>query len=132
MAKDVPAAAVEAEQPPVPVVVDAPVALPASARVSLVGVFVIMLIASLYLARAVVLPLVLATLLTLTAAPAVRWIARRGVPQTVAAIMLVAALAVVALGGITLLRGPIADMVSQAPQMAATLRERFEEFVVRS
>src|SRR5262249_38226685 len=115
------------EESPAPVVVEQPVPLPTAASVSLVGIFLIMLIAALYLARALVLPLVLALLFTLTAAPLVRWLARRGIPPPISSALLVAALAVVALTGLTLLRAPISDMVSHVPEMAQTLRDRFDE-----
>jgi predicted PurR-regulated permease PerM len=98
---------------------------PTSARISLVGIFLIMLVAALHLARAIVLPLVLAMLFTLTVAPVVHRLAKRGVPPVVSAVLLVAMMGTVAAGGAALLRDPISDMISQAPQMMAAVRDRF-------
>jgi predicted PurR-regulated permease PerM len=108
-----------------PAVVDRPT-LPASSRIALVGIFLIMVVASLHLARAIVLPLVLAMLVTLTVAPWVHRLARRGISPAVSAILLVAAMSIVAAGGATLLRAPIADMIAGAPQVTKAVRDRFE------
>jgi predicted PurR-regulated permease PerM len=121
-----PDAPVEAEAP-VPTVLVQPIALPASAHVALVGIFLIMTIASFYLARALILPLVLATLFALAASPLVRSLSRRGIPAVVTAVALVALLGAVAFAGISLLRAPISDMVERAPQIVQSLRNRFEE-----
>jgi predicted PurR-regulated permease PerM len=107
------------------VAVERPV-LPASVRVAIVGIFLILLVAALYLARAFVLPLVLAILLALTAAPLVRRLARFGIPPAVTAILLVAGMGAVAAGGAALLREPIADMVTHAPDVIRTVRDKLD------
>jgi predicted PurR-regulated permease PerM len=112
----------ETEQP---AVVVERAAWPASVRISLTGIFLIMLVAALHLARAIVLPLVLAMLLTFTVAPLVHRLARKGVPPVVSAVLLVAVLGSIAAGAATLLRDPISDMVREAPQIMSAVRERF-------
>ena len=112
-------------QPPVTVVERS--VLPASIRFALMGIFLIMLVASLNLARAIVLPIVLASLLTLSASPLVDRLARYRISPAVSAVLLVGALAVVVAIGAALLSPPIADMVAHAPDIAQTLRNRFDE-----
>ncbi len=119
---------VPSDQPaPVPTVVVQPVALPATAHFALVGIFLIMTIASFYLARALVLPLVLATLIALATSPLVRAMSRRGVPAAVTAVLLVVAIGAFAFGLFTLLRDPITDTVARAPQIAQTLRTKVDD-----
>jgi predicted PurR-regulated permease PerM len=100
-------------------------AWPVSVRISLAGVFLIMLVAALHLARAIVLPLVLAMLITLTVAPLVHRLAKRGIAPVVSAVLLVTLLAGIAAGAATLLRDPISDMIGQAPQIMSSVRDRF-------
>jgi len=106
-------------------VVERPLLRP-SVQVAIVGMFLIMLVAALYLARAVVLPMVLAMLLSLTAAPLVRWLGRRGIPAGVSAVLLVAAVGVVVAGGAALVREPISDMVTHAPEIARGVRDKLD------
>jgi predicted PurR-regulated permease PerM len=111
------------EQLPVPAV--RPL-LPPSVHAAIVGIFLILLVAALYLARAVVLPLVLAVLLSLTAAPLVRRLARYGIPPAVSAVLLVAVVGGIAAGGAALVREPIADMVIHSPEIARAVREKLD------
>jgi predicted PurR-regulated permease PerM len=100
-------------------------ALPPVVAASIVGTFVILLLGALYYARSFVLPIVLAILLALSFAPAVRILSRRGLPPALAAILIVVALAAAAIGMSAALSGPIAGMVEEAPAVVAEIRERF-------
>jgi predicted PurR-regulated permease PerM len=101
--------------------------LPASIHFALLGIFLIMLIASLNLARAIVLPVVLASLLTLAASPLVDRLARYRISPAFSAILLVGVLAVVVGIAALLLSPPIADMITHAPDIAQTLRNRIDQ-----
>jgi predicted PurR-regulated permease PerM len=92
---------------------------------STVGCFILLLIGAAYYARSFVLPLVLATLISLTFLPLVRWLARRSVPAGLSAILLVLSLAAIVAAATMLLANPISQAVKDAPHIAAALRDRF-------
>lgn len=101
------------------------VALPFAIRVAIIGTFLILLVGVVYYARGFFLPLVLATLVTLTFAPLVRELGRHGLPAAVSAVALV----IVIGGGLatatTFLSEPISRMVAEAPSAIDQVRERF-------
>ncbi|MBC7137194.1 MAG: AI-2E family transporter [Defluviimonas sp.] len=94
-------------------------------RWAIIGIFVILLIASLMLARVFLMPLTMAVLLYFVFAPLRRRMDRRGVPPALTA------------GGVTLgligvifaiglvLSGPASDMVRGAPEIAERLEVKF-------
>ena len=92
---------------------------------SSVGCFILLLVGAAYYARSFVLPLVLAVLISLTFLPLVRWLARRGVPAGVSAILLVLSLAAAVAAVALLLANPISQAVKEAPHIASALRDRF-------
>lgn len=98
---------------------------PKIVTVSIVGSFLILLLGAVYYARGFVLPLILATLVTLTFMPMVRWAHRRGVPPPVTAVLLVLAIGAVVIGMAAVLADPVSRMVADAPHIAASLRDRF-------
>lgn len=100
-------------------------AVPMPVAVSVVGTFLIVLIGALYYARSFVLPIVLALLLTLTFAPLVRALARRGIPAPATAILLVLSLGATVVIGTALLAGPFARLVEQAPEVVKEVRGQF-------
>jgi predicted PurR-regulated permease PerM len=99
--------------------------LPTIVKVSIVGTFIILFVGALFYARSFFLPLALAILVTLTFAPFVRALSRRGIPAGVSAVLLVLVIG----GGIgtasTLLSDPVANMISEAPTVLKEVRERF-------
>ena len=102
-------------------------ALPRAVSVAIIGIFLILLAGALYYARGFFLPLILALLTTLAFMPTVRWLARRGIPAVVSAVLLVVALGGVVAGGSVILAEPVAEMVASAPQVAQQLRQRFSQ-----
>lgn len=98
--------------------------LPVMVCISIVGTFLLLLFAALYFARALVLPLILALLLTLTFTPLVRSLARRGIPPALTAILLVAAIGGGVLGASIILADPISRFIEEAPQTIRELRNR--------
>jgi len=79
------------------------------------GLFTLALLGALYMARTVVLPVVLAVLVSLLLAPVVRVLERLKVPRWLGAALLVAGLVAAVGGGIYSLAGPASDWLSRAP-----------------
>jgi predicted PurR-regulated permease PerM len=94
--------------------------------VSIIGTFIILTVAALYYARAFFLPLVLASLITLTFMPMVRWLHRRGIPLALSAILIVVTIGVVVGSAALVLADPVAKMVADAPQVTRQLNDRFD------
>ncbi len=92
---------------------------------AIVGTFLILSVGALYYARSFFLPLVLAILVTFAFSPVVRTLAHRGIPPAVTAVVLVIVLGCVIIGISALLSPPLSRMISQAPSLAAEVRERF-------
>ena len=91
-------------------------AWPFVGTVALAGIFVLLLLFTLYLARPFLLPLVLATILNFLLSPVVRVLARLHVPQPLGAgLVILALLGIVALG-IERLSGPAATWIQKAPE----------------
>jgi predicted PurR-regulated permease PerM len=100
-------------------------AFPASVRVGIVGIFLIMGVGALYYARSFFLPLVLAILVTLALAPLVRALANRGIPAAVSAGLLVLLMGLaLALASYTL-SDPLTRLLSQAPATVTAIGQRF-------
>lgn len=88
----------------------------ASLRVALMGLFTLALLGALFVARVVVLPIVLAILFSLLLAPVVRGLRRLHVPRWIASGVVVAAV-VAAVGGLGYyLASPAADWMDRAPR----------------
>lgn len=105
------------------IVAVAPV-FPLSVRVGVVGTFLILFLGALYYARGFVLPLVLASLLTLTLSPLVRRLAHLGVPTAVSAVLLVAAFGGGIAMGSAVLSGPVSEMAARIPDTIGQVGER--------
>ncbi|HEY5080754.1 MAG TPA: AI-2E family transporter [Bauldia sp.] len=100
-------------------------AFPASVRVGIVGIFLIMAVGALYYARSFFLPLVLASLLTLALAPLVRMLANRGIPAAVSAGLLVLLMALTLAVASYTLSDPLTRLLSQAPATITAIGQRF-------
>lgn len=91
-------------------------AWPFVGTVALTGIFVLLLLYTLYFARPFLLPIVVATILNFLLSPVVRGLARLHLPQPLgAALVILALLGIVALG-IERLSGPAAVWIQKAPQ----------------
>ncbi len=97
-------------------------------RISIVGTFLLLLFGALYFARALVLPIILALLITLTFMPMVRSLNRRGIPAAASAVLLVVTMGGAGLIGSILLAQPVTQVVEDAPQTIRDLRARFYAF----
>ena len=95
-----------------------------SAQASVIGLFVFALGMTLYLAKAILLPVFAAVVVGTTLTPLVRRLSRRGIPPVISALLIgVVILGVVALGA-TLVANPIAEWIGRAPEIGATIRQK--------
>ena len=99
-----------------------PMGVPGSAVSALLFAFI--LVASLYLARAILMPFALAILLSFMLSPLVRRLQRWRVPKgfAVIAVVLVAFAAIFALGGVVI--SQVNQLAGDLPRYQATLREK--------
>jgi predicted PurR-regulated permease PerM len=98
-----------------------------SLHVSIVGIFVILVFAALYLARDFVLPIFIAVIMALTLRPIVRFLARRRVPPVVTAVVLTIGL--VAGAGLATYAAllPVLDWIDRAPEIGQELKEKLAD-----
>lgn len=90
----------------------------------MIGLFVLAVFYTLYFARDVLLPLVLATLLTLVLTPVTRLLTRIKIPQAVGAAVVVAGL-LAALGvGASMLVQPATDWMAKAPETLSQVERK--------
>ncbi|WP_246849207.1 AI-2E family transporter [Rubellimicrobium arenae] len=87
--------------------------------------FLMALFTAVYFARSVLLPIVLAIVLTLTLLPVIRAGERLRIPRAVTAMALMAGLAITLFVLGYFLSGPVTQMVEDAPQVAQEVREKF-------
>jgi predicted PurR-regulated permease PerM len=94
-------------------------------RYLLLGIFLLLTVGFLYVARTILLPISIAVLFSLVLGPVVRWLSRRGIPAPASASAIVVVLLV---GFITigyLLSGPIAAIVADAPRISDEIQKKF-------
>ena len=94
---------------------------------ALVGLFVIALFAALYVARAFVVPIVLAMHLALVLSPAVRVLRRQGLPVPAGAALVLLGLLTVGGAGLYLLAGPTGTWMAKLPESFRTIEYRIRD-----
>jgi predicted PurR-regulated permease PerM len=94
-------------------------------RTALRGLFIIAIIAAMYVARDFLLPVVLASFIALTFRPAVRFLTRHYVPPWLSATLLVIVLVMGGLSAGYMLSWQVASWIEQAPQLAEAFAEKF-------
>jgi predicted PurR-regulated permease PerM len=82
----------------------------------------------LYLARALILPLLCAFAVGLTLGPLIKVAERRGVPPWVMAVILVLLMIAAANLAVVMLAGPVSSLVAQAPKIGAAFVEKLHIF----
>jgi predicted PurR-regulated permease PerM len=93
-------------------------------RYAIVGIFVILATAALYLTKVIALPITAGIIFGLVFGPAVDGLVRRNVPQHLAAAIVVLLFLAVILSAITVLAVPVAAWSDQAPAMAAAAKAK--------
>ena len=91
------------------------------------GLFVLALVFTVREARPLLAPVLIAVLLTLALAPAVRWLRRRGVPEVLGALLIVVALLGSTVPMAMSLARPAADWWEAAPTTVSQLIEQLEK-----
>jgi predicted PurR-regulated permease PerM len=90
------------------------------------GLFAIAALAVLYVAEAIILPVVMAFVLKLLLNPALRFLERWNVPRVVAALLLLLSVAAVIVGLVAALSGPAVDWFAKLPSAVPRMQERLE------
>lgn len=93
-------------------------------RYAIIGIFVILTTATLYLTKAIALPITAGIIFGLVLGPVVDWLVRRNVPQHLAAAIVVLLFLAVILTAITVLAVPVAAWSDQAPAMMAAAKAK--------
>lgn len=100
----------------------------ASAQAATIVMCVLMFGVLLYLARALILPLLCAFAVGLTLGPLIKVAERRGVPPWVMAVILVLLMIAAANLAVVMLAGPVSSLVAQAPKIGAAFVEKLHIF----
>jgi predicted PurR-regulated permease PerM len=95
-------------------------------RNALRGLLFIATIAAMLFARDFLLPVVLALFIAITLRPAIRYLAKKGIPPWITASFFVILLIMGGFATVYLLSGPAASWIDQAPQLSETFREKFQ------
>jgi predicted PurR-regulated permease PerM len=95
-----------------------------AAQMATIGIFVILLVAALYLSRPVLLPVVAAMVIGTTLAPIVKAAARHRVSPWATAIVLGVVLIVAATVAVTLLAAPVSEWIGKAPEIGAAIKQK--------
>ncbi len=90
-------------------------------RWAVIGIFLLLLVASIGYARNFLMPVVLAFLLGLVFSPVRRFLERRGIPAGLSAFLIVGSLVATLLAGVLLLAGPVQGWIADAPSIAREL-----------
>jgi len=93
-------------------------------RYAIVGIFVILATATLYLTKVIALPITAGIIFGLVLGPVVDWMVRRGVPQHLSAAIVVLLGLAVLMMSITVLAVPIAGWSDQFPAMLEALQRK--------
>lgn len=94
--------------------------------IALKGLFVLVLLYAISIARPVLLPIVLALLLSFVLAPVVAWFERRGVPRTIGSAAMVLLLIGAIAGTLHAVAEPASRWLSEAPEMLEELEEKLQ------
>jgi predicted PurR-regulated permease PerM len=88
------------------------------------GLFILGLLAVAYVARDIIVPLILAFVLNLLLQPALRLLDQLHVPRTASALLLIVALLAMIIGLVTAISGPAETWAAKLPQGITRLQER--------
>ncbi len=95
-----------------------------TAHGAVIGIFVLMLIAAFSLARPILIPAVLAFVLTLTLGPLSVRAERMGLPNVATAVLLWLLVIVVVYGSLALLTAPLLEWVGRASEIGASIQQK--------
>jgi predicted PurR-regulated permease PerM len=95
-----------------------------ASQIATVGIFVLALVAALYFARPILLPVLAALIVGMTFAPLVKRADDRGISPWLTAVLLVVVLAAFAGAIVTGLSAPLVQWIGRAPEIAALIKEK--------
>jgi len=90
------------------------------------GIFLVVMLAVLYVAKAIILPVVLAVVLKLLLNPGLRFLERWSVPRVVAALLLLMSVTAFIVGLVAALTAPAGDWFAKLPSAIPRMQERLE------
>jgi predicted PurR-regulated permease PerM len=93
-------------------------------QAAIIGIFLIMFGALLYVGRAILLPILAAAIVALTLAPLIKSARRYGLPPWVTGLVIVAFFLGLLGVAATALAGPVSEWIARAPEIGATIKER--------
>jgi predicted PurR-regulated permease PerM len=93
-----------------------------------IGIFLLLFVGFLSIARPILLPITFATIVSLTLAPAAKAAQRRGIPIAISALALVAACFAALAFGVTALAGPVSEWIRRAPEIGASVKTKLSVF----
>lgn len=96
----------------------------AFAPAATVGIFVLLVVAFLYVGRTLLMPVTVGLVVGMTLAPAVKWMARRGLSPWVSGPLLVLLLLGIGAAGVTLVAAPVSEWIARAPEIGTTIRQK--------
>lgn len=95
---------------------------------AIIGIFLILFGAFLYIGRVILLPTFAAAVISLTLAPVIEAGRRRGIPPWISSVLIV----LLCLGALSLaamaLAGPVSEWIGRAPEIGATIKQKFAVF----
>jgi predicted PurR-regulated permease PerM len=98
--------------------------LGSAAQISMIGVFVLAVVACLALGRPILLPVLAAVLIGTTFAPIIKRANQHGISSGLASILIVALMMAAAALAMTLLAAPITEWIGRAPEIGASIKQR--------
>jgi predicted PurR-regulated permease PerM len=93
-----------------------------------IGIFLLLFVGFLSIARPILLPITFATIVSLTLAPAAKAAQRQGIPIAISAVALVAACFAALAIGVTALAGPLSEWIGRAPEIGASVKTKLSVF----
>lgn len=99
-----------------------------AAQLSAIGIFIILLCASLQAARVVVMPVASALVIGLMLSPLARWASRYWIPPTLSAILAVVFFLLLIQFALVAVAAPLIAMLNHAPDIADNVRQKLEAF----
>jgi predicted PurR-regulated permease PerM len=95
--------------------------------ISVIGTFGVLLLACLYIAQSLLVPVIMAFLLSLVFSPVVRSLLVLRIPRGISALAIVLALSATVIAGIYGLSGPVSGWIDEAPNIERQLRLRLAD-----
>jgi predicted PurR-regulated permease PerM len=97
-----------------------------AAQIALIGLFIIALLWCAYVARAVIVPVLLAWVIATIMLPVVRWLEQHRLPRVLAVLLVTITLLALIAGLLTLLSTPIAVWLARASELTVLIKQKLQ------